>query len=52
LGRIEPKVEVSMLIHEVLVAVRSVDGTADSLTNTVFIYPSLSEVIDRDFNSV
>jgi mycothione reductase len=44
--------EASILIHEVLVAMRSADGTIDSLTNTIFIHPSLSEVIDRAANSV
>ncbi|MDE1878501.1 MAG: dihydrolipoyl dehydrogenase [Thaumarchaeota archaeon] len=44
--------EASILIHEVLVAMRSAGGTIDSLTNTIFIHPSLSEVIDRAANSV
>lgn len=39
--------EASVLIHEVLVAMRSADGTIDSLTNTIFIHPALSEVVAR-----
>ena len=39
--------EASILIHEVLVAMRSADGTIDSLTNTIFIHPALSEVVAR-----
>lgn len=38
--------DASILIHEVLVAMRS-GGTIDSLTNTIFIHPSLSEVVAR-----
>jgi len=39
--------DASVLIHEVLVAMRSADGTIDSLTNTIFIHPALSEVVAR-----
>lgn len=39
--------EASILIHEVLVAMRSADGTIDSFTNTIFIHPALSEVVAR-----
>lgn len=39
--------DASILIHEVLVAMRSADGTIDALTNTIFIHPALSEVVAR-----
>lgn len=39
--------DASILIHEVLVAMKSADGTIDSLTKTIFIHPSLSEVVAR-----
>ena len=39
--------EASILIHEVLVPMRSGDGTIDSITQTITIHPSLSEVVAR-----
>jgi mycothione reductase len=41
--------EASILIHEVLVAMRAEDngGTTDNITKTVHIHPSLSEVVAR-----
>jgi mycothione reductase len=39
--------DASILIHEVLVAMRSADGTIDSITNTISIHPSLSEIIAK-----
>ena len=37
----------SVLIHEVLVAIKSGDGTIDNVAKTVHIHPALSEVIVR-----
>ena len=37
----------SILIHEVLVAIKSGDGTIDNIAKTVHIHPALSEVIVR-----
>jgi mycothione reductase len=37
----------SILIHEVLVAMRVGDGTIDSISRTIHIHPALSEVIVR-----
>lgn len=39
--------DASVLIHEVLVAMRVGDGTIDSITRTVHIHPALSEVVVR-----
>lgn len=39
--------DASILIHEVLVAMRTGDGTIDSITKTVHIHPALSEVVVR-----
>ncbi len=39
--------DASTLIHEVLVAMRSGDGTLQNITHTVHIHPALSEVIQR-----
>ena len=39
--------DASILIHEVLVAMRIGDGTIDSITKTIHIHPALSEVIIR-----
>ena len=39
--------DASTLIHEVLVIMRSGDGTIDSIVNTVHIHPALSEVVAR-----
>jgi mycothione reductase len=44
--------DASILIHEVLVIMRSGDGTIDSISNTVHIHPSLSEVIARAAGSI
>lgn len=40
------------LIHEVLVAMRTGDGTIDSITNTIHIHPALSEVISRAASNI
>jgi mycothione reductase len=37
----------SILIHEVLVAIRVGDGTIDNISRTIHIHPALSEVIAR-----
>ncbi len=39
--------DASTLIHEVLVAMRSGNGTVANLTRTVHIHPALSEVVQR-----
>lgn len=39
--------DASVLIHEVLVAMRTGDGTTDSITKTIHIHPALSEVVAR-----
>ncbi len=39
--------DAATLIHEVLVAMRSGDGTVDNITRTVHIHPALSEVVVR-----
>jgi len=42
--------QASILIHEVLVAMKaadSYDGTIDNITRTVHIHPALSEVVSR-----
>ena len=41
----------SILIHEVLVAMRTGNGTIDSITNTIHIHPALSEVVARTASS-
>lgn len=42
----------SILIHEVLVAMRSGDGTIDNISKTVHVHPALSEVVSRAAMSV
>jgi mycothione reductase len=37
----------SVLIHEVLVAMKSGDGTIDNISKTVHVHPALSEVVAR-----
>ena len=37
----------SILVHEVLVAMKAGDGTIDSISRTVHIHPALSEVVAR-----
>jgi len=39
--------DASVLIHEVLVAMRCGEGTLENIRKTVHIHPALSEVIDR-----
>ena len=39
--------QASVLIHEVLVAIKSGDGTIDNIAKTVHVHPALSEVIVR-----
>jgi hypothetical protein len=39
--------DASILIHEVLVAMRTGDNTIDSISRTIHIHPALSEVISR-----
>ncbi len=39
--------DASTLIHEVLVAMKSGDGSAGNITRVVHIHPALSEVVDR-----
>lgn len=43
--------ESSTLIHEVLVAIRTGDGTVDSIKNTIHIHPALNEVVERALRS-
>jgi mycothione reductase len=44
--------DASILIHEVLVPMRSGDGTIDSITQTITIHPALSEVVARAAESI
>ncbi len=44
--------DASTLIHEVLVAMRTGDGTIDSITKTIHIHPALSEVVVRAAGSI
>jgi mycothione reductase len=37
----------SILIHEVLVAMKSNSGTIDNITNTIHVHPALSEVVAK-----
>ena len=39
--------DASILIHEVLVAMRTAEGNIDNITNTIYIHPALSEVVSR-----
>ncbi|MBI2672223.1 dihydrolipoyl dehydrogenase [Candidatus Woesearchaeota archaeon] len=39
--------DASTLIHEVIVAMKTGDGTVDNLINSVHIHPALSEVVQR-----
>ncbi|KAA2280706.1 hypothetical protein [Candidatus Nitrosocosmicus sp. SS] len=39
--------EASTLIHEVLITMRTGDGTIDSISDTIHIHPALSEVVER-----
>jgi mycothione reductase len=39
--------DASILIHEVLVSMRTGDGTINNITNTIHIHPALSEVVVR-----
>jgi mycothione reductase len=39
--------QASVLIHEVLVAMKSGDGTIDNISKTVHVHPALSEVVAR-----
>jgi mycothione reductase len=39
--------QASILIHEVLVAIKSGNGTIDNIAKTVHVHPALSEVIAR-----
>lgn len=42
----------SVLIHEVLISMRTGDGTIASIANTVHIHPALSEVVSRAASSI
>ncbi len=44
--------DASTLIHEVLVSMRTGDGTIDSIANTIHIHPALSEVVSRAASSI
>ena len=44
--------DASILIHEVLVAMRTGDGTIDNITKTIHIHPALSEVVSRASTSI
>ncbi len=44
--------DASILIHEVLVSMRTGDGTIDSITKTIHIHPALSEVVSRAANEI
>ena len=39
--------QASILIHEVLVAMKSGDGSIDNISKTVHVHPALSEVVSR-----
>lgn len=39
--------DASTLIHEVLVTMRTGDGSIDSISKTIHIHPALSEVVGR-----
>jgi mycothione reductase len=39
--------DASTLIHELLVSMRSGNGTVDSISNTIHIHPALSVVVRR-----
>lgn len=44
--------EASILIHEVVVAMKSGDGEISNITNSVHIHPALNEVVQRAFESL
>ncbi|MGQ9759963.1 MAG: dihydrolipoyl dehydrogenase [Candidatus Methanomethylicaceae archaeon] len=44
--------DASILLHEVLVAMRCGDGTIDNIHKVVHIHPALSEVISRSANNL
>lgn len=44
--------DASILIHEVLVAMRIGNGTIDNITKTIHIHPALSEVVSRAAASI
>ncbi len=44
--------DASTLIHEVLVSMRTGDGTIDNITDTIHIHPALSEVIVRAADNI
>ena len=44
--------DASTLIHEVLVAMKSGDGTVMNLIRTVHIHPALSEVVQRAASNI
>ncbi len=44
--------DASTLIHEVLVAMRTGNGTVEDITETIHIHPALNEVVQRAFNQV
>jgi len=44
--------DASTLIHEVIVAMKSGDGTVDNILNSVHVHPALSEVVQRAVRSI
>jgi len=44
--------DAAMLIHEVVVAMNTSDGTTDTVCRSIHIHPSLPEIIDRLFDSI
>jgi len=44
--------DASVLIHEVIISMRTGDGTIASIANTVHIHPALSEVVSRAASSI
>ena len=44
--------DASILIHEVLVAMRTGNGTIDNITKTIHIHPALSEVVSKAAASI
>jgi len=42
----------SILIHELVVAMKATDGDLDAIRNSVHIHPALSEVVQRAVNAV
>ncbi|MBI5224524.1 dihydrolipoyl dehydrogenase [Candidatus Micrarchaeota archaeon] len=44
--------DASTLIHEIIVAMRSGEGTVDNIWNSVHVHPALPEVVQRAFSHI